>query len=77
MNRYIDFFIGVYFPFPCLILCYMAYKIRFVYLDIDECADDTLNACHPRLAVCKNSMGSFGCKCIEGYTGDGRNCTGQ
>ena len=28
-------------------------------------------------AVCANTEGSYHCSCNEGYTGDGRNCTGK
>ncbi|XP_065322956.1 uncharacterized protein LOC135930098 [Gordionus sp. m RMFG-2023] len=34
--------------------------------DIDECSDPILNDCH-QLATCYNTIGSFGCKCLEGY----------
>ena len=49
---------------------------RFFLLDIDECADDTLNECYPTLAMCKNSVGSYDCECNQGYQGDGRSCEG-
>ena len=28
-------------------------------------------------AECVNSVGSYSCQCMQGYTGDGDNCTGQ
>ena len=27
-------------------------------------------------AVCSNTEGSYVCSCVEGYTGDGKTCTG-
>ena len=43
--------------------------------DIDECtnANDTCSL----FAVCNNTMGGFNCSCLEGYNGDGFNCTGK
>lgn len=38
--------------------------------DIDECARN--GACHP-LAQCKNTVGSYTCKCNPGTEGDGYN----
>ena len=43
-------------------------------LDIDECANTTLNDCDVN-ARCNNTEGSFNCTCNTGYTGDGVNCT--
>ena len=43
--------------------------------DIDECFLNTDN-CAPT-AVCTNTIGSFSCGCLPGYTGDGVNCTGK
>ena len=45
-------------------------------LDIDECADSTLNNCHAD-ANCANNDGSFTCTCDAGYTGDGVACSGS
>ena len=42
--------------------------------DIDECANST-DTCSP-FAVCNNTIGEFNCSCIDGYSGDGFNCTG-
>ncbi|XP_066022667.1 ALK tyrosine kinase receptor-like [Pocillopora verrucosa] len=41
--------------------------------DKNECIDNT-HDCHAK-AVCSNTEGSFTCNCIEGYQGNGRNCT--
>lgn len=34
------------------------------------------NVCNP-YAECNNTIGSFECRCLSGYTGDGFNCAGQ
>ena len=41
-------------------------------LDIDECDVDTDNC--DMNAVCDNTIGSFGCTCNPGYSGDGTVC---
>lgn len=41
--------------------------------DIDECSSG--RRCH-RNATCQNIIGSYSCICVNGYTGDGINCTG-
>ena len=43
--------------------------------DIDECVLGTDN-CDDN-ATCTNTMGSFECECLPGYTGDGVTCEGQ
>ena len=40
--------------------------------DIDECLE--LSPCNMN-ANCTNTVGSFNCECIAGYTGDGLNCS--
>lgn len=40
-------------------------------LDINECFD---NVCDP-FADCTNNEGSYTCKCKEGYSGNGKECT--
>lgn len=42
--------------------------------DVDECSAEA-HDCHDN-ATCSNNDGSFVCKCDEGFTGDGTNCTG-
>ena len=46
-----------------------------LFTDINECASPEANDCDPN-AECSNTEGSYICSCNEGYTGDGRNCTG-
>ena len=43
--------------------------------DADECAYDP-SPCHAN-ASCANSIGSYVCSCNEGFTGDGKECTGR
>ncbi len=43
--------------------------------DIDECADNTHDC--DSSATCTNTDGSFTCACNEGYTGDGKSCSGE
>ncbi|XP_028406136.1 uromodulin-like [Dendronephthya gigantea] len=43
--------------------------------DFNECVQ-TVGKCHPN-ATCSNDTGSFSCKCLSGYDGDGKLvCTG-
>lgn len=44
-----------------------------VFTDIDECLQRT-HSCSV-YAVCRNTKGSYDCRCQTGYTGDGQNCT--
>ncbi len=43
--------------------------------DIDECTEGTDN-CNVN-AECMNTVGSFTCACIEGFSGDGVDCEGE
>lgn len=47
-----------------------------ILLDINECASEDNNECDSN-ALCTNTEGSYVCRCIKGYTGDGKNCTGK
>ena len=44
--------------------------------DIDECEHDTLNDCDGN-AGCTNTIGSYDCFCLNGFEGDGFNCSGM
>ena len=44
-------------------------------IDVDECTRSEANECDPN-ALCTNTGGSYVCRCLSGYQGDGRNCTG-
>jgi hypothetical protein len=46
-----------------------------IFTDIDECSNAT-DECHEEYGVCNNTDGSYVCSCIDGYSGDGFNCTG-
>jgi len=50
-------------------------KTYLFYLDTDECASAEANECDVN-ALCTNTDGSYMCRCIRGYEGDGINCTG-
>lgn len=43
---------------------------------MDECEKFEANECAPT-ALCNNTEGSYICRCLKGYTGDGKNCTGR
>ena len=43
--------------------------------DIDECAL-SLSNCSSN-ATCSNTVGSYTCTCKQGFSGNGRNCTGM
>ena len=49
------------------------------FTDINECdkgsLDDWSHDCHSD-ATCNNTGGSFSCHCLNGYSGDGRVCSG-
>ena len=47
-----------------------------ILLDTDECAKSESNNCGPN-ALCTNTEGSYVCRCLRGYKGDGSNCTGE
>ena len=47
-----------------------------VYVDVNECASNDTNNCDKN-ARCTNTEGSYSCRCVTGYVGDGTNCTGK
>ena len=53
----------------------MKFIFLLLFLDIDECSNDENNECDPN-ALCSNSEGSYICRCLKGYNGDGRQCIG-
>ena len=46
------------------------------FADIDECSSAEANDCDLD-AMCTNTEGLYVCRCKRGYTGDGKNCTGN
>ena len=44
------------------------------HTDIDECLSGTHN-CDAN-AQCSNTIGSFTCSCVQGYSGNGVECSG-
>ena len=44
--------------------------------DSNECENSETNECDPN-ALCSNTEGSYVCRCLNGYQGDGRNCAGK
>ena len=52
-----------------LLTCYMFSP------DIDECSAG-VDICDDN-AVCKNTQGSYTCRCKAGYSGDGKTCSGK
>ena len=43
--------------------------------DINECGSAGTNECDSK-AQCTNTEGSYNCRCLNGYQGDGKNCSG-
>ena len=50
-------------------------NMMWIPVDIKECSLD-LDDCS-EFATCENTEGSFQCVCLEGYQGNGTQCTGQ
>ena len=60
---------------PSFSISKSAYSIQYV-ADVDECESVESNDCHLN-ASCNNTEGSYTCRCLDGYQGDGKNCTGK
>ena len=50
-------------------------SVAMNFSDVNECADGTSNCSAD--AMCKNTGGSYRCKCKAGFTGDGWICKGK
>ena len=59
-----------------VIFCTLDVSCSNLFLDDDECADETDN-CDALVGTCTNNAGSFECECNTGYSGDGVTCTGN
>ena len=48
------------------------------FIDIDECSDNT-DSCDNTNGICINDVGSYHCKCKDGYklSDDGKTCIGK
>ena len=58
------------------VFCCVVYVMNLLRVtDINECTQD-LDDCSS-LAECSNTVGSYECRCIIGYEGDGKVCSGM
>ena len=54
----------------------MSSSLNSLNPDVNECQNDVLNECDHN-ALCTNTEGFYICRCLRGYQGDGRFCTGK
>ena len=47
----------------------------YSFLDTDECSSSVTNECDPN-SLCTNTEGSYICRCLRGFQGDGLRCEG-
>ena len=45
-------------------------------IDFDECQNADFHTCH-EYAHCENDVGTYICKCFDGFFGDGEECQGR
>ena len=50
------------------------YKMSLFSSDVNECLSQELHSCSSN-GECGNTIGSYQCSCLPGYSGDGRVCT--
>ena len=60
-------FIDIYFMYLTAV---------YLLLDVNECDDPGGNDCH-RNASCTDTIGSYTCTCMLGYSGNGTYCEGK
>ena len=58
------------------ILLWPVNELCFVIADVDECLLADVNICDSN-AMCTNTQGSYVCRCLRGYQGDGLTCEGE
>ena len=59
-----------------LIVTLFYLPLSLYYPDINECDMDMDVCAGEEVAECTNTLGSFSCRCRDGYTGDGFTCAG-
>ena len=57
-----------------LLILYLIKTLFIFAADLNECTA-LASACHVN-AQCHNTIGSYGCTCNPGFTGNGKTCTG-
>ena len=50
--------------------------VHNIITDIDECSNSSFNNCDSN-AECEDTIGSFQCSCLRGFSGDGTICSGD
>lgn len=55
--------------------CRLLFFVFFFLIDVEECESGE-NVCHAN-AKCSNTLGSYVCRCIRGFDGDGLTCIGN
>ena len=51
----------------CGLLKLFQKSLNSIFLDINECLNNTLHTCHGENMHCENQDGGFECKCDEGF----------
>ena len=61
-----------------VMVCYQTlfYRVVSSFTDIDECSSEQDFPCDSN-ANCSNTIGSYICTCLIGFTGDGHSCEGE
>ena len=60
----------------CVINVYQGVFVINIILDVNECSKDSGNPTNcDQNALCHDTVGSYYCECIVGYSGDGVKCT--
>ena len=57
--------------------CFICSQLQCVFTSADknECATPETNQCNAN-SLCTNTEGSYVCRCLNGYQGDGLQCQG-